>query len=235
LKDTLTREYRELTTPGFVNELFAEVSSFSELWPSVPLPSGFQALADTNDISAELTQVISRMSYWIDMVNDTNRQIEMGTIMTARPWLDLESVLAYLEMDKSGLNPSSERLICLSLFCLGVDMMRRFRSSGIFFRMLAEQIEAVHRYKPETGAQRRLRIWATIVGAASSVDGTPLGDRGRSVVDVAVRSHDPDVSWTNVDNIVHGFFWYACAMETWKACWLSGLERWENSIAAESD
>ena len=172
------------------------------------------------------------MSRWIDLVNDTNEQIQMGTIMTARPWLDLESALACLEKDSSEANPSSERLICLSLFCLGVDMMRRFRSSGVFFRMLAEQIEAVRRYRPETEAQRRLQLWATIVGAASSMDGTPLGDRGRSIVEIAIRSHDLDASGTSVDDVVHGFFWYECTIETWKACWLSGVERWKKSAAS---
>jgi hypothetical protein len=187
-----------------------------------PLPPGFWALLTANDISSALTDAIRRISSWLTAINDTQGVAGMMTIINARPWIGVEEVLVCLERPESS---DTERLTCLALFCLAVDALRQFRTSGVFFQMLRTLISGVRACRPTTGEQRCLWVWAATVAAGSALDDTPLAMDGRAVLDVVAASEGAPLAWPVVESILNSFLILRHKMMLWKSVWTRALDR----------
>jgi hypothetical protein len=193
-----------------------------------PLPPGFQALLDANEISVRLATVIESMLPLMVVVNDPKGQVDLETIMAARPWCDIDDLLICLE---NAGKASAEQVVCLSLFCLCVNLMQRFRSSGIFFRMIHELIVAVRAYQPGTEGQHDLWLWAAAVAAGTALHETPLAEQGRAVIDHVVARGEGLLEWSMVEVAVRKFGWLHQRLDIWETQWSISLERRKRFIA----
>jgi hypothetical protein len=186
------------------------------------LPPGFWALLAAKDISSALSDAIRRLSSWLTVVNTSDGGASMMTIINAHPWHGVEDVLVCLEHPKG---TDTERLTCLALFCLAIDALRQFRTTGVFFQMLRILIMAIRAYRPVTGEQRCLWIWAATVAAGSALDETPLAGSGRAVLDAVAAGGDVSFAWPVIKSILNSFLVLRHRMILWEKAWTRAIDR----------
>ena len=192
---------------------------------SLPLPAGFRALAKSGELPFSLATLIVRMFAWVDIINDCDTPKDMNMTMALRPWLDVENIMTWLNVHQTIGLSASDRIVCLSLFCICCHTLRRFFSSGIMFRLLTELMDLLQNLNPREEAQSDLYIWATIAVAGITVDGTPLRNRGSSVLDSMMQRFPSAPPWDYVEATVKKFLWFRHSLPTWAKCWNAGLER----------
>lgn len=184
-------------------------------------------MADDGQLSLDLARVVQRVSIWIDLVNDCGKSkyIGMFMFMELQPWVDVESLLACLEAERPINTPSTEKLASLSLFCLCCYILRRFSSTGVYHRMLAELMDSIEQYTPLNESQTHLQVWATILAAGIAKERTPLANRSEQLVDFVNKRlpAPPDVAY--LDRILQRFLLFNHSIAAWTACWSAGLVR----------
>lgn len=189
------------------------------------LPSGFRALADEGQLSLDLVKVLLRVSLWINVVNDGDKLKDIGMLTELRPWVDIENTVTCIqaEAERSASLPSTEAIASLSLFCLCCYILRRFSSSGVFYYMLAELMESVELYTPQTEAQTHLQVWAATLASGIANEGTPLGS-GR-LVNFVIERVPNLIRVADLQLILRRFLLFNKSLTAWTLSWSRALER----------
>lgn len=189
------------------------------------LPSGFRSLAVEQQLSLGLTLTLSRLSVWIDLVNDRNVCKNTAMFWELRPWVDIENLFPFLEASRLASPPSTEKLVCLSMLCLACYILRRFSLSGIFHRMLADLIGTVKAYQPRNESQTNLQIWATTVAAGLANERPSMAYRSSPLVDAVIDSLWNPFGTADPEVLFRQFLSDDSSVTAWSACWSAGLER----------
>jgi hypothetical protein len=182
-------------------------------------------LADEAQLSLDLAKVVLRISTWIDLVNDCGTLKNIGMVMELRPWVDIENILACLEAERFVSPPTTEKVAALSLFCLCCYILRRFSSSGIFYRMLAELMDSIEQYTPRDESQAYLQVWATALAAGIANEGTPLASRSDRLVDFVIKRLPNPLVVADLEGILRRFLSFDRTFAAWSKHWSAGQER----------
>lgn len=145
--------------------------------------------------------------------------------MELRPWVDIENLFPFLEAARLARPPSTEKVICLSLFCLGCYILRRFSLSGIFQQMLAELIDSIKEYQPQSEPQTNLQIWAAALAAGIADERPSVAYRSVPLVDFVIDSLPKSFGMADLEVIFRQFPSESQSLRAWSAAWGAGLER----------
>ncbi|KAK5055113.1 hypothetical protein LTR84_012861 [Exophiala bonariae] len=192
---------------------------------SMTLPPGFRALALEGQLSLGLTSILARFSVWIELVNDSNVSKNTAMFMKLRPWVDIENQFPILERERTVNPPSTEKLVCLSLFCLACYILRRFSLSGIFHRMLADLMGSIKDFQPRDEWQVDLKIWATTLAAGIGNERPSLAYRSAPLVDSVIDSLPNPFGMAQPEYLFRQFLADEHSLKAWSACWTAGLGR----------
>lgn len=182
-------------------------------------------MADEGQLSLDLARVILRLSAWIDLVNDCGKLKDIGMVMELRPWVDIENILVCLEAERFVSPPTTEKVVSLSLFCLCCYILRRFSSSGIFYRMLAELMDSIEQYVPRGETQAHVQVWATVLVAGIAHEKTHLASRSGRLVDFIIKGLPKPLVVADLEIILRRFFSFYRSSVAWIKHWSAGLER----------
>jgi len=199
----------------------------------VSLPSGFRAIAEEGQLSPGLFKVLLRVSRWINLINDCEKSKNISTIMELQPWIDVENIVSCLKAEEARRPVASlslprttaEKVVSLTLFCLCVYILRRFSSSGVFQYMLAELMDSIELYEPQSEPQIQLQVWAATVASGIADEGAPLSPRSSRLVDFLVERSPDLVRGPHLAVILRRFLVFNTSLVAWTAGWRRGLER----------